>query len=389
MKLLFISPSFYPATFYGGPAFLNRALCDGLSQYDGVEVQVLTTDADGPHRRINPESTESNPIPYAVNYCRRHLQPDISFSLLARLPAAIRRADVVHLNAVYSFSTLPTLALCRMMKKPVVWSTLGALQRWSGATRARAKQNFERACNAVCEPESMIMHVASSEEEKESRRRITRVPCIIIRYGTSVPSLNDERQRRPPSLRLLYIGRLHPIKGIENLLRALTETRVDSTLDICGEGDRSFEALLRSRVAELGLTERVRFHGEVTGSAKEIRFREADICVVPSFKESFGAVVTESLARAVPVIVSRGTPWQEVERVGCGLWVSNEPASLAGAIDHAASLPLNEMGMRGREWMKRDFSWDQTTAQLLDLYRSLLMKSQSAAHKIVADPKAV
>src|SRR5215831_16412342 len=148
MKLLFISPSFYPATFYGGPIFLNRTLCDAVSARDGVDLQVLTTDADGPHRRINVESSEDDrKQEYTVNYCRRHLQPDISFALLARLPAMIRRAEVVHLNAVYSFTTLPTLMLCRLMKKPVVWSTLGALQRWPGATRARAKRTFERACN--------------------------------------------------------------------------------------------------------------------------------------------------------------------------------------------------------------------------------------------------
>jgi len=189
-------------------------------------------------------------------------------------------------------------------------------------------------------------------------------------------------------LRLLYIGRLHPIKGLENLLHAMITATANTTLDICGEGEPSYDALLRSRVAELGLGERVRFHGAVTGSEKEIRFREADICVVPSFKESFGAVVTESLARAVPVIAGQGTPWREVERVGCGMWVSNEPAGLARAIDQAAAMPLGEMGMRGREWMKRDFSWDHTAAKILDLYRSLLVEPQSEDCKVIADPKA-
>jgi glycosyltransferase involved in cell wall biosynthesis len=388
MKVLFISPSFYPAKFYGGPVFLNRTLCETLSQCEGVALQVLTTDADGP-RRINLKSAAGGRKPAcAVNYCRRHVQPDISFTLLARLPGVIRDADVVHLNGVYSFTTLPTLLLCRWMKKPVVWSPLGALQRWPGDRHGRAKRIFERACRAVCASERMVIHVASSAEENESCRRIPNVPCAVLPYGTSIPALNDKGESRWPALRLLYIGRLHPIKGIENLLRAMIEATAKTTLDICGEGKASYEVLLRSRVAELGLAGRVRFHGAVTGSPKEIRFREADICVVPSFKESFGAVVTESLARAVPVIVSQGTPWPEVERIGCGLWVGNEPASLANAIDQAATMPLGEMGMRGREWMKRDFSWDYTTAKLLDLYHSLLMGGQSEDCQVIADPKA-
>jgi glycosyltransferase involved in cell wall biosynthesis len=389
MKLLFISPSFYPATFYGGPSFLNRTVCEGLSRRDGVELEVLTTDADGPRRRIDVKPLAGGRKQgLVVNYCRRHLQPDISFTLLAHLPGMIRRADVVHLNGVYSFTTLPALMLCRMMKKPVVWSTLGGLQRWPGVRRARAKRIFERACDAVCEPGRVVMHVASIEEENESRLRIRHAGRILIRYGSDVPVLDHERRARGLALRLLYLGRLHPIKGIDNLLLAMTQATARTTLDICGEGEPSYEALLQSRVAELGLGERVCFHGAVSETAKEVRFREADICVVPSFRESFGAVVTESLARAVPVITSMGTPWQEIEKIGCGLWVSNEPASLARAVDQAATMPLGEMGMRGREWMKHDFSWDNTTTKLLDLYRSLLMEPQSENCQVIADSRA-
>jgi glycosyltransferase involved in cell wall biosynthesis len=389
MKLLFISPSFYPATFYGGPSFLNRRMCEALSQHDDVDLKVLTTDADGPRRRIDLTSVAGGRTHgFAVIYCRRQLKPDISFTLLARLPGMIRRADVVHLNGVYSFTTLPALVLCRVMKKPVVWSTLGALQRWPGVRRGRAKRIFETACDELCEPGRVVIHVASIEEENESRLRITHAGRMVIRYGTDVPALDRDYRARGPALRLLYLGRLHPIKGIENLLPAMSQAMARTTLDICGEGEPSYEALLRSRVVELGLGERVRFHGAVSEAAKEVRFREADICVVPSFKESFGAVVTESLARAVPVITSMGTPWQEIEKIGCGLWVSNEPASLARAVDQAATMPLGEMGMRGREWMKHDFSWDNTTTKLLDLYRSLLMEPQSENCQVIADSRA-
>src|SRR2546421_3712246 len=358
MKVLFISPSFYPATYYGGPLFLNQAMCESLSHNDDIQLQVLTTDADGPHRRIDLSAIEPHKKQnFAIHYCRRTIQPDISLKLLARLPGVIRDADVVHLNGVYSFTTIPTLALCRLMRKPVVWSTLGALQRWRGNRRERIKRIFERACDALCESERVVLHAASDEEEFESRRRINNVSSIVIPYGIWISNLDHPRVTHDGPLRLLYLGRLHPIKGIENLLRAMTLAKVCVTLVICGEGDAAYEDLLRSRVSEFGLENRVRFQGTVVCEAKEERFREADICVVPSFKESFGAVVTEALARAVPVIASRGTPWQKLEELGCGLWVGTEAEDLAQAIDQAATMPLTEMGRRGRAWMKSDFSW--------------------------------
>ncbi|HBB98024.1 MAG TPA: glycosyl transferase family 1 [Blastocatellia bacterium] len=389
MKVLFISPSFYPATYYGGPLSLNHAMCESLSRNDDIQLQVLTTDADGPQRRIDLSSIEPDKKRnFAIHYCRRTIHPDISLKLLARLPAMIRGADVVHLNGVYSFTTIPTLALCRLMRKPVVWSTLGALQRWRGTRRERMKHIFERACDAFCEGERVVLHTASDEEEFESRRRINNVSSIVIPYGTCVPNLDHERVTHKGPLRLLFIGRLDPIKGIENLLRAMTLAKAGVTLSVCGEGDAAYEGLLRLRVSEFGLESRVRFHGAVVGDAKDQHFREADICVVPSFKESFGAVVTEALARAVPVIASRGTPWQKLEELGCGLWIGTEAEDLAQAINRAATMPLTEMGRRGREWMKRDFSWDRTAAKLIQTYRNLIDGRQHEDLKVIADPKA-
>jgi glycosyltransferase involved in cell wall biosynthesis len=252
----------------------------------------------------------------------------------------------------------------------------------------RIKRIFERACDAFCEGGRVVLHAASDEEEFESRRRINNVSSIVIPYGTCVPNLDHERVTHDGPLRLLFIGRLDPIKGIENLLRAMTLTKAGVTLAVCGQGDAAYEALIRLRVSEFGLESRVRFHGTVVAEAKERCFREADICVVPSFKESFGAVVTEALARAVPVIASRGTPWQQLEELGCGLWVGTEAEDLAQALDRVATMPLTEMGRRGREWMKRDFSWDRTTAKLIQTYRNLIDGRQHEDLKVIADPKA-
>ncbi|MFN2578336.1 MAG: glycosyltransferase [Pyrinomonadaceae bacterium] len=362
-------------------------MCEWLAKAPDIQLQVLTTDGDGPQRRIDQSSIEPN-LRFAVHYCRRAVRPDISTELLARLPGMIRRADVVHLNAVYSFTTIPTLGLCRVMRKPVVWSALGALQRWGDARREKMKRVFERACDALCDTDRVLLHVASEAEGIESRRRLKNVSSTVIRYGTGVADWDREQVPPDDPLRLLFMGRLHPIKGIENLLRAMTLTKTNMTLAVCGEGEPAYEVQLRSRISELGLTNRVRFHGTVVGEKKEQCFREADVCVVASFKESFGAVVAESLARGVPVIASRGTPWPQLQEIGCGLWVGHHPEHLAEAIDLAASLPLAEMGRRGKEWMKRDFSWDSTAAKLIQTYQTLIDGSHREEVKVIADPKA-
>lgn len=388
MKVLFVSPSFFPATYYGGPTVLNQELCQALAKCPDVELEVLTTDSDGPHRRIDSVAANSgSDQSFAVQYCRRHFQPDIALGLLARLPQMVGRADIVHLHGVYCFTTIPTLALCSLLRKPVVWSASGALQRWESASHSKSKLVFEKLCDAFCKANRVVLHTASETERLESQRRLKNVSENVIAFGVSFSGSEPIKTANTRPMRLLFIGRLHPIKGLENLLLAMRQARTVTSLAICGEGDQKYEMKLRSLVNELGLGNRVQFLGPVSGPAKERQFQEADLCIVASFKESFGAVVTESLARAVPVIASRGTPWQAVEEVGCGLWVGNEPEALAQAIDRAASMPLRDAGLRGREWIRKEFSWDKSAARFIETYRSLIESSRRQKVTAVGAPK--
>jgi glycosyltransferase involved in cell wall biosynthesis len=112
--------------------------------------------------------------------------------------------------------------------------------------------------------------------------------------------------------------------------------------------------------------------GHIVGHKKEHAFEEADVLVVPSYTENFGIVVTEALARGIPVIASTGTPWQKLEEVGCGLWVANDPKSLATAIETMNQLPLKQLGEKGRAWMQKEFDWGYRTQQILSYYRQLV-----------------
>ena len=171
---------------------------------------------------------------------------------------------------------------------------------------------------------------------------------------------------------MLFIGRLHPKKGIENLLQALEILGDESlTLTIYGSGDESYLHSLHQLVHKLGIEKLVSFQGHVSGERKMKAFIKADVCIVPSFTENFGMVVAEALAHGVPVIASKGTPWEELMRRGCGLWVENTPDSLAQAVTRISEGGLEDMGRKGREWMKEVFSWDSIAHRMMTTYFQL------------------
>lgn len=378
MNILQVIPSFYPASVWGGPVQSTYSLCNALAQRNGVKLRVLTTDTAGPSLkdRLEVKSTPTNSAQgYQVYYCRRDLALSFSVGMLRRLLPMIRWADIVHLTAVYSAPTLPTLAICRLLNKPVVWSPRGSLQRWEGGSRPRLKRWWEITCNYLCDKERVTLHFTSDKELLESTARIERASVVVIPNGVdTVKRPKDYSHEKPKSLRLMYLGRLDRIKGIENLLTAMKEVDGLVTLSICGAGSNGYAGNLKALTERLGIAERVKFEGHVTGEEKTKCFASSDVFVMPSFSESFGLSTAEALSYGLPVIASKGAPWSEVEKVGCGLWVENDPQSLAEAIERIRQMPLEEMGRRGREWMSREFSWEVIAGKMFKVYEGLVKR---------------
>jgi glycosyltransferase involved in cell wall biosynthesis len=113
----------------------------------------------------------------------------------------------------------------------------------------------------------------------------------------------------------------------------------------------------------------------VEGEAKWNLYRSADLFVLPSHSENFGLVVAEALACGVPVIASRGTPWEDLITHRCGWWVDNRPETLADALREATGLTDEErqaMGARGRDLVKTKYSWSPVAAQMKSVYQWML-----------------
>lgn len=369
MKVLHVIPSYYPAFVYGGPIRTTHQLNLALAE-QGVTVRVLTTDANG--MAVLPESGKT--VAYgpnlSVHYAPRTFAPDVSLSLLWELPSAIRWADVVHLTAVYSFTTLPTLFWCRVWRKPVFWSPRGALQEWHASPKRRVKKVWDLACRKIAASNTTIV-AASSLESGAARVKFATLQTIQIENGVEVKQ--EVQHVTGEALRILFLGRVHPIKGLENLIRACALLgEVAWELAVAGPGDQAYTDSLKLLVQDLGIAARVRFIGEVAEEEKDRVFSASDILVLPSYSENFGLVVAEALAHEVPVIASKGTPWGELEKRNCGLWCENDAQSLATALRKMAALDRRELGRRGRAWMQADFDWDRQAAKQLRYYENAL-----------------
>ncbi len=378
VNILNVTPSYYPATLWGGPIFFDYGLNNALSRIEGINIKVLTTDVASPKSSERLRADRINYTHYPnqeVIFTSRIAGESISYDLLRKLPSLIRWADVVRLSSTYSFPTIPTIFLCRLYAKPLIWTLHGAVlnaHMWPKAPRRCLKRVWEIISRRLILKDKTVIHALSELERNSAEIRISGVRAVVIPNGLDVRSAISDKEFLPEGkMRLMYLGRLAPVKGIENLLSAMSLLKDSNvSLSIYGGGDQAYIDSLHGLVGNLGLYGNVRFMGEVSGEDKINAFRKADICVVPSHTESFCIVVAEALSHNVPVIASRGTPWSDLETRGCGLWVDNTPHGIASAIKSLQSVSLADMGERGREWMLSEYSWDIVATRMLDLYNS-------------------
>jgi glycosyltransferase involved in cell wall biosynthesis len=138
------------------------------------------------------------------------------------------------------------------------------------------------------------------------------------------------------------------------------------------EGNHAQE--LKELVQNLDL-KRVEILPAVYGNEKASLMEAASLFVLPSFSENFALTVAESLALGVPVIATKGAPWEGLGIENCGWWIDVGIKPLVQALDTAMVLPetsRQELGQRGRNWMLRDFTWLSAANQSIEVYRWLI-----------------
>lgn len=169
---------------------------------------------------------------------------------------------------------------------------------------------------------------------------------------------------------LLFMSRLHPKKGLEMLIEALS--RVDGlTLKIAGDGDPEYVESLKTLVSKQRLDDRIMFVGPVYGDQKWKLIRVADVVVLPSYSENFGLIVAEALASGTPVLTTTGTPWSSIQERNCGWWVQPDVGKIADALDevkHKNMSEMKEMGQRARIMVEEMFDVTSLAKALSSLY---------------------
>jgi glycosyltransferase involved in cell wall biosynthesis len=182
-----------------------------------------------------------------------------------------------------------------------------------------------------------------------------------------------------PVRRALFIGRIHPKKGILSLIDAWAAIRPEGwMLDVAGPDEGGHMAEVEAKIKQHQLEDKVVCHGPIFGEQKEKLFHRASLLVVPSLSENFGIVVAEGLACGLPVIATTGMPWEILVQKECGWWIHPDAGSLAETLTKATRLSAAElarMGERGRVLAETGLAWPVIIEQMVESYSWMIKKN--------------
>ncbi len=357
----------------GGPSRTVVQLTDALARQSDIDVMLLSQGFAG---------EPSVPSGGSANRCmiespsRRALQFGLPVRReLIRLGKSQRPA-LIHGHGLWVPVNHWTSAFARRHGVPLVIQPRGMLEPWALNHKA-LKKKAAMAMFQRRDLESARLLVATSSVEYENIRKLgLRQPVAIIPNGVDlqVGPLPAKVAAADRQRVVLFLSRVHPVKGLMNLVRVWAQLApVDWRLCIAGPDEAGHLKEVLALVQQLNL-QSVDYVGPVDGAAKTDIYNAADVFVLPTFTENFGLVVAEALAHGLPVITTRGAPWADLEAFSCGWWVDIGIDPLLHALREAMALSDNErsaMGERGRAYVRR-YDWDDIARQTIDVYRWVL-----------------
>lgn len=348
-----------------GPSYSVVRLCESLLK-EGHDVTLSVLD-------WTPQATPCRFVksfPLGMGPRRLGRSPEM-YRWLAQ-QATSRSVDIIHNHSLWMMPNVYPGIVAHRHKIPLAISPRGTLSTWARESGSVLKRFFWPLVQKPALLATVCFHATAESEYEDIRRMGFRQPVAIIPNGIDMP---EPTPKQDSTLRtLLFLGRVHPKKGLDMLLpawKAVQDHFPEWRLVIAGPDNDGYLGRMQNLAARLNL-QRIEFVGALRGAQKWDAYHQADLFVLPTYSENFALTVAEALSSGIPAIVSKGAPWARLTEKRAGWWIEIGRDPLVNCLIQAlARTPaqLSDMGQQGRSWMKEEFSWDCLGSRMGHTYR--------------------
>jgi len=386
MKILQVIPYFYPAWVYGGPPRNAYGLCKELVKR-GHEVTVFTTDALDGRNRINKRRETADGIEIRRfrnlnNYVAFRHRIFLSPGMIGAMRQDLQHHDIVHLNEFRTLQNLLAHHYAQQKDVPYVVQARGSLVNVLAKQRLKSLFDFIGGRTLLRDAKRLIavapLEVVQYMSYGVDEHKIDIIPNgIDLTEFKGLPPKGSFRQKHGLDSKhevILFLGRLHRIKGIDLLVNAfagIARDFSDARLVIAGPDDGCLPSL-KSLVSDSKLEEKVIFTGPVYGEEKLAAYVDADVYALTSSYEVFGISIFEALACGTPVIVTDRCGIADIVKDKAGLVVPYEAAAIKDALRQMLGdeQKRQQYGRDGQALVREKYGWESIAEKTEGVYKS-------------------
>jgi glycosyltransferase involved in cell wall biosynthesis len=383
MKVLHIVASL--SAKWGGPTQVIKELAENIVR-KGVEVSVFSPSGAKVGKEISNlegvriEVFKEGPFSKAwTGYT-----PSVTHALAMEAP----KNDIIHIHEIWHYPHYAAYRAAKKANKPYIVTVHGSLDPWCLELKGFRKRIYAALIQRRILNEAAAIHALTEEEARDIQAFGVDVPIVVIPNGIkpakfqALPSPSEIEKLYPELVGknvLLFLGRIHPKKGLDNLAKAFGQiagSRNDIHLLIVGPDNDNYREQVERFLESEGVLARTTFTGMLAERDKLAALSRADICAIPSYSEGMSIVVLEAMACGLPVVITRQCHFPEVAESRAGIVIEPNADQLADALNKLLDNPrlCKEMGENGRRLVMEKFTWDKIADQMIQLYEDILRK---------------
>lgn len=370
MNVLFPIGYIYPAE-NGGPALTIYWLAKALN-INKINVSIISTSKYTNNKVLTDIWLNTN---YGNVIYLKTGNPNYSLKFIHFTLKRMKMFDIVIITSVFAPSSIIFSLYAIITKKKIIISPRGELDSQALVYKTFLKSIILKIYNSLSN-KFLVFHVTSNFEKLFLKKVFNdKFKVVLIPNYLNLPILINYN---PEINYFLYVGRFHPKKAIENLVIALSLSKIfkesNFIIKLAGDYRNEYGKTIIKLINDLDLNNKVFLIGEINNTDKEFIYANAYFTIVPSHTENFCNVVIESLSQSTPVIASKGTPWQELNDHKIGKWVDNTPRSLSTAIDEVIQIEKQEyldMRKRSRHFIKKNYDIEKKVFNWINLFKEI------------------
>ncbi|MEL7498520.1 MAG: glycosyltransferase [Planctomycetota bacterium] len=297
--------------------------------------------------------------------------------------------DLYHNHCIWTMPSYYAHLASQSQRRPLMITPHGAMNDVALKRSSFKKSIIRWIFQSKVIEKASCFHAFTQNEAESIRKSGVTQPIAIIPNGIALPDVEDSGDSTTlgegaalleqfPELKnkkiVLFLARLHPIKGIDYLIPAwaeLAKRNPDWQLVLAGP-DGGHLSWIESEIASKNLNDHVTLTGPLYGSMKQSAFEAAELFLLPSYSEGFSMTVLEALAHRVPVLISDQCNFPEVASENAGLICKTETTDLMKVLQQMISMSENDrmtMGNRGRQMVESNYTWETVAQKMHRVYQ--------------------